>query len=84
MDCKRIKTIFRIGGRIKMNKKLEEIKYDQDSSKEKLMEIFEEIDNLMPKLNFQERHKAVNMLDEIGYFIDLKERDEDLDRRGIY
>jgi len=67
-----------------MNKKLEEIKYDQDSSKEKLMEIFEEIDNLMPKLNFQERHKAVNMLDEIGYFIDLKERDEDLDRRGIY
>ena len=67
-----------------MNKKLEEIKYDQDNSKEELFEVFEKVDNLMPKLNFQERAKAVDMLDEIGYFIDLKERDEDLERRGIY
>jgi len=68
-----------------MNKTLKDVeKYDQDSSKEKLMEVFSEIDNLVPRLNFEERQKAVNMLDEVGYFIGLKERDEDLEARGIF
>jgi len=66
------------------NKELREINYDRDSSKGHLIRTFNKIDKLMPKLNFKERAFAVELLDEIGSFIELKERDEDLEARGIY
>ena len=68
-----------------MDKRLEEIKYDRDDDKETLIDVYDKIENLIPKLEqgSEDREKASQMLEELDYFIDLQERDEDLEERGL-
>lgn len=59
-----------------MIKKLSDINYDKDMSIEGLEDIYQEIDDLYPKLKtVEEKDKAQDMMEEIDYFIGLKERD---------
>lgn len=57
-----------------MNKQLKQIQYNQDDDEIYLIDCYEAVNNLIPRLTFKDKLKAINMLREISYFIDLKER----------